>query len=130
MHTIHPASHDANPNNVGAYFLANSLHSTGRKYTFCVLVPACIVCTIAVCCVLGWVEQLTKRMHIYHFCISSYCLVSWIHVRVKRDRFFLWCNNYETRCASLLACRLLAPVSKFIVHNVHYSLCKLFYVTT
>jgi len=53
-------------------------------------------------CVVYWgrVEQLTKRIHIYHFHIA-YCLVSWIYVRVKRDRYLLWSNNYETRCVSL-----------------------------
>jgi len=105
----HPASRDTNPNNVGAYFLTNSLCSTSGKYTFCVLVPVCILHTIAVHCVLGlsWVEHLTKRIHIYHF-HKAYCLVIWIHAIVQRDQFWLW---WERRCASLLTCRVLAPVS-------------------
>jgi len=32
---------------------SNSLHSTGRKYAFCILIPVCILCTISVCCVSG-----------------------------------------------------------------------------
>jgi len=52
--SIYLASHDANHNNVEAYFQTNSLHSTGRKYTFCVLLePVYILCTIVVCCMLG-----------------------------------------------------------------------------
>jgi len=60
-HHTPSASRDANPNNLGAYFLTNSLHSTGRKYTYCVLVQVCIVCTVAVCCVLGLTETNRKE---------------------------------------------------------------------
>jgi len=68
--SINPASCDTNPNNVGAYFLTNSLCSTGRKYTFCILVPVCIVCTIVVCCVLG-LSWTTHVKNTYVFITSA-----------------------------------------------------------
>jgi len=96
-HHIHPLYTQRHVTlTLGAYFLTNSLRSTCRKYKFCVLVPVCIVCTVPLWCVVywGWVEQLKKRIHIYHFHVA-YCLAIW---RVKHDWFLLWCNNYELLC--------------------------------
>jgi len=49
------------------------ISSTDRKYTFCVLVPVCIVCTIAVCCVLGlsWTTHEKNTYLSYHIALLA-----------------------------------------------------------
>jgi len=107
---------------VGAYFLTNSLHWTGRKYIFCVLVPVCIVCIIAMCCVLGLSWTTPKRIHIiyaynllhiytiyfllsFFYSATNYCIIECIYIF---DRLIV-------ELTPLLLCRLKQNLSSFYV---------------
>jgi len=106
---------------VGAYFLTNSLRSTDRKYTFCVL-----VLYVPLRCVVywGWVQQLKKRIHIYHFRIA-YCLVScWIQIYTATMLHF---NNatmlHNQPAILLLHCNtaVYLTISQYNAHLHFYS---------
>jgi len=130
MHTIHPLYTQRHMTlTLGAYFLTNSLCSTGRKYTFCVLVPVCIVCTIVVYCVLGlsWTTHEKKT-----FITSAYHIALLAEFMQELSVTNFYCNAIIMK-QDVLFCLLIG--FWHLCHKLKCTMCiilyeNFFYVTT
>jgi len=125
MHTIHPLYTQCHMTLTlimwELIFLTNSLCSTSRKYTFCILVPVWIVCTIVVCCVLG-LSSTTHEENTYLSLTDIALLAEFMcELSVCCDAIIMKQN--------VLLCLLVSfwhLCHKLKVYNVHYSLYKVF----